>query len=387
MKKLISGLFAILFSFSISAQTTATKETVRTAASLKTGNSQDVLTSFYQLALSDLTGNNKAFDFSSSLLAIKAKTDPSLWSSANYVKNSFARNFVVHVNAALDSNYRFKSNTFGFRYAIVNKRDKTVFRFSLDRERDWNNIMNKSLYSYLKSLNNNVKDSNFVKASNFFNDKASGIQVSVAGLPTAFRDTLNAVIGQNPFFRNQSLAQYQNHLQASYDSLSKIVENQPLWVVAGDFSSDADGKLFTALKFESEYLQGLIPNNAKSNLELHIRARATFNDDLQSIGRDLNRQVFSAFAGFNWIMLKNSQHKSILELRGGMSENYVMKGLFANEERINFSGEGTLRLRLNNSLWIPFDIKYDPQQGNVMGFLSIKSNFDWLTAAQKYLQQ
>jgi hypothetical protein len=174
-------------------------------------------------------------------------------------------------------------------------------------------------------------------------------------------------------------------LQTSFDSLSKIVENQPLWTVAGDFSSDADGKLFTALKFESEYLQGLIPNNAKSNLELHIKATASFNDDPESLSRDLNRQVFSAFAGFNWIMLKNAKHQSIMELRGGLSENYIMKGLYTGEDRINFSGEGTLRFRLSNSLWIPFDIKYDPQQGKVLGFLSIKSNFDWLTAAQKYL--
>ncbi len=387
MRKLllsISLCLAACVSFSQSAAPPH-KETLRTAANLKTGNSQDVLTSFYQLAIGDLTGNNKSFEFKSSLLAIKAKTDPTLWNSLNYTKNSFARNFVIGFNTSLDSNYRFKSNTVGFKYAIINKRDKTVFQFSLDREKEWNRVMNSSLSKYLKTLNNDVTDSNFIAASNFFNSQNVGNQTPVANLPSAFRDTLNKELQRYSAFNGLSLSQYQNHLQSSYDSLSKIVENQPLWVVNADFTSGADGTLFTGLKFGTEYLKGMINNNAKSNLELHLKATATFDDDSATLGRDLKRGVFSAFAGFNWIILKNAQRKSVLEIKGGLSENYIMSAMYSDEKQINFTGEGTLRVRLTNNLWVPFDVKYDPHSGNVLGFISVKSNFDWLNAARKYL--
>ena len=75
----------------------------------------------------------------------------------------------------------------------------------------------------------------------------------------------------------------------------------------------------------------------------------------------------------------------MLEIKGGLSENYIMSGMYSDEKEINFTGEGTLRVRLTNNLWVPFDVKYDPRSGNVLGFISIKSNFDWLNAARKYL--
>ena len=76
-----------------SNQEAQSKQVIRTANDLKTGNWQDVLSSFFQLSLSDLTGNNKALNFKSTIFAIKAKADSSLLIDRNYVHQTFARNF------------------------------------------------------------------------------------------------------------------------------------------------------------------------------------------------------------------------------------------------------------------------------------------------------
>lgn len=386
MKKLAFVIIGFFFSsISFSQTQPAHKETILKGAQLKSGNSQDILTSFYQLAIQNLIGDEKVFQFSGSLFAIKSKTNPEIWNSLNYTKHTFSRNFVLTANLALDSSYRPSSSALGFRYALINKRDKTIFDFSLEREKDWNTIVDKSLSKYLKSKKNNVSDPDFKKASDFFNDADFGLQTALTDLPSDFRDTLAAVISKNSFFKNSSLSQFRNHLQNSYDSLSKIIENKPLMVIGGNFASGTDGKLFKALNFNAEYMKGLVKQNSKMNLEFHLRAMLSFNDDSLSMGRDLQRGVFSSFAGFNWIILKNANRKSILEFRGGVSQNHILSGIHQNEKLRNYSGEGTIRLRLNNNLWIPFDIRYHPSKAEVLGFLSIKSNFDWLDATRNKL--
>jgi len=105
---------------------TDNKQLVRTAADLKSGTSQDVLSSFFKLAYTDLSDGHH-FQFSSSLFAVRAKTDTDLWIDGNYRKQVFARNFVFGIDYGLDSNYKFKSASFNVKYAIINNRDKDLF--------------------------------------------------------------------------------------------------------------------------------------------------------------------------------------------------------------------------------------------------------------------
>jgi hypothetical protein len=131
MKKILPALALLLVTFRLVAQETpkapAAKTIIRTAADLKTGNSQDLLVSFFQLALNDLTGKEKTFRFQSSLFALKAKTDPTLFVDTNFLKHTASRNFVFSIAPALDSSFKFLSNTVGVKYALVNNRDKAVF--------------------------------------------------------------------------------------------------------------------------------------------------------------------------------------------------------------------------------------------------------------------
>ncbi len=354
------------------------EQTIRNAANLKSGNSQDVLTSFYQLALSDLLGNQKSFDFSTSLLAIKAKTNPNLWKSMQYKQHKLDRNLVLSMQIQLDSGYNFRSSTLGASYAIVNKRDQTIFEFSLDREKEWNEIVYKSLNNYAKSLPLGVQDPKYKAASNFFNDEASTIQTSLENLPPDFADSLTNFINQYAFFKGIGLRKFQQHLQNSYDSLANTLANQPLWTVNAKLANAANGKLLTGVVLHTEYLQGLLKNNGSSGLELNVNSNVNFLDNLQTIEQDLKRRVWSSSLGFNWILASNSNQKSVLEFKGALSHHYVFSGKLSDEKTQSVTGEGNLRIRLTDQLWIPFQIAYDPQTGNTLARISIRSNFDWL---------
>ncbi|TAH01884.1 MAG: hypothetical protein EAZ16_11015 [Sphingobacteriales bacterium] len=119
-------------------------------------------------------------------------------------------------------------------------------------------------------------------------------------------------------------------------------------------------------------MKGLIPENKKTNIELNLKASLDFSDDTANVKlNDLNRQVFNFSGGFNWIILRNSRSKSLLEFKGAVSYFNVLKGGYAGETK-------SLRLRITNDIWLPIQINYNPKNGDLFGFLSIRSNFDWL---------
>ena len=97
MKRIVICLAWVCFLMSINSQTHAQKKVTapnngsfgntklkesetltRGVNDLKTGNWQDVLTSFFQLAVADLTGDNKSLSFKARLYALKLKADSTL---------------------------------------------------------------------------------------------------------------------------------------------------------------------------------------------------------------------------------------------------------------------------------------------------------------------
>jgi len=102
------------------------KELIRSDVNIRSGNTRDVLTNFFQLALNDLTGPDKRFRLSTNLFALRLKTNPKLNIDSFYKRNTFWRNSNLDFDVKLDSNYKFNGAAFGYRYAIVNKRDFTL---------------------------------------------------------------------------------------------------------------------------------------------------------------------------------------------------------------------------------------------------------------------
>ncbi len=377
LRKIIS-LAGLFLSMTAWGQDEVAKENVRAAAALKSGTSQDVLISFFQLAAENLTGDNKSLKFQSSLFAIKAKTNDDLWIDNNYLKEKFARNFVITINPALDKDYKFKSNTIGFAYAIVNNRDKTVFDFSRPSDSIILKAQRRAIEEY-KKLVTGIDDKKYIAVLDFFATKTGkGLTTDVA-LPEEFKKILQNEIKGLKDLRFPTLASFRDHFANQYKSIARYVENRGLLTVKSNFSSLADGKLFSGISLGSEYLKGMLKKNSRMNLELNINTTLDFLDDTASkTSLDLNRQLFKITAGFNWIIAKNKNYKPLVELKGNLAYNNILNSAYPGEQKTRLTAEGTLRFRITNDIWLPIDITYDPENGKVFGFLSAKFNFDWL---------
>ena len=374
MRKLVFVFMFGIEVFSSSAQsidTTNAEKRIRTAADLKTGNSQDVLISFFQLALNDVTGKEKTFKFQSSLFGLKAKTDPTLFVDTNFLKQTRARNFVFSIAPSIDSSFRFKSNTVGVKYALINNRDKAIFDFALPSEEEWNVVHTTSLQQYARTLPNGVTEPKYKLARNFFldveEDEDGNKRTRLSDLPEDFRIILQDNLDASRSFRLSSLENFRDTLAGEYAALAEYVENRALWTVDANFAHDRNAK-FSKINFNSEFLKGLLKNTSRSNLELNLRTALNFDDDTATLfSIDLQRQIFSFAGGFNWIVTKNRRSQSVVELKGLLSYNNIFNGRYPGEDRHKLIAEGTFRIRISNDFWIPFDIKYEPESGNVFG--------------------
>jgi hypothetical protein len=377
MKKLLIILI-VLATMMARGQEATIKQKIRTADDLKTGNSQDVLTSFFQLALNDITGKEKTFRFQSSLFAIKAKTDSSLFIDTNYLRQTKARNLVFSIAPTLDSNFKFQSNAIGIKYALVNNRDKAVFDFALPSEGEWTSIRRKALNEYVRMFPDGVNNPKYRLASAYFLDEDEE-RTKPEDLPSDFLVIVKRYLNESQRFKNTTLAEFQDRLAVEYNTLAEYVQNRGLWTIDGSFSSDKEGKFFSRINLNSEYLKGIVPGHKKMNLELNLRASLDFDDDSTTVlNKDMDRQIFAFSGGVNWIIAKNRRSEPVIEIKGALSYNNILKGKYREENSNKVIAEGTFRIRITNDLWLPLDIKYDPDEGNVFGFISVRSNFDWL---------
>jgi hypothetical protein len=363
------------------------KETIRTAASLKSGTSQDVLTSFFKLAYSDVS-NGHNFGFSSSLFAVRAKTDTSLWIDTNYRKQVFARNFVFGFNYALDSNFKYKSASLNLKYAIINNRDKNLFQFGPgillgQFMKRGARLGGKAANIYIMKhpeLTRKQRDSIFYYyAFHDLKDKTPKNK-----MPKEFLHLLDSLQATPEFqdIRDLDMANFRDSLKNIYKVVSGLLAKRDLWTVETRLYTDRNNVVSKA-NFNTEYLKGITNNHSSMGAEIDIRANWNIYDSTV-VKTVHHRNVFSASAGINWIIYKNRlTQKSYVEFNPALTYINVFSGQYSGENKSKLTGKGVLRFRITDDLWLPIGIKYDPDKGKVLGFLNITSNFDWLGSKKK----
>ena len=344
---------------------------IRTAANVKTGNSQDILPSFFQMALDDLSSNDRTFRFQSSIIAIQAKTNPGVLIDTNYLKKSFARNFAFNVGVGVDQSFKFRSNSVGFKYAIVNQRDKSIFDFRITSEKEWNAIKKSAMNEIYKKLGIDK----YKVAADFFNRDTT--KVTEKDLDPEARQILLDEIKKDKTFKDYTLSEFRNYRKIQYDKMAAMVENKPLWIIGATGLSDTSKKVFSSANIHTEFLKGITNPEKPVGLEIDLKGDMNFNNDSNRATKNTHRQVISFAAGLN-VFVKNKNHTSIMELKLSATGNYFLSGMYTGETKNFFTLDGTLRFKITDKLWIPMTLKYDPKTANLFGFLNITSNFDAL---------
>jgi len=367
------------------AKADSTKQIIRTAADLKSGTSQEVLSSFFKLAYQNLSDGHH-FQFNSSLFAIKAKTDTSLWIDTNYNKHTFLRNMTLGIDIGLDSTNKFKSATLSVKYAIINNRDKSVFDFrSNGKILDSTLKSANHLYKYaLEAYHKEAKKQNYNNALDYIYHDIHHPRPKLDSVGKRFIDIIDSIKNEKQFskIKNFKALNLLDSLKDIYNTISGLMSQTSLWTIGGKVSLN-QLNTFSKVNLNTEYLKGITRNNTSMGLELDVKGNLDIYDTT-AMSQSYSRNVLSGSAGINWIIYKNKDtQKSYIEFKPALTYNNVLAGTLPGETKSKFTGDGVLRFRITDDLWIPFDIKYDPKAGKFFGFLNITSNFDWLGSKSK----
>lgn len=342
------------------------EEVYKELSEAKSGNWKDVLTDFMQLALKDLTGEEKSFQFKTTIFSIKAKADTTLLTDYKYVKEKFSRNFQIGVSLNLNNDYKFKGFSYGFDWAVINQRDLSVAKLS-DSMRIFfqgNSLeLMKVLQDYEIKLKEEGKSEDELNklVENLNNLLEKGQYIPRENLPESFLKLLPS-----------SYTEKSIQFEKSFNEEIEKIKRQPLLTLGFYSKFQKDSKFFDEFNANVVYLQGLKTNNG-SKMEIDFRNQFNSKDSVTvSI---VKRQEFSSQLGLNISILRNKDN-SLIEFKPNFEFKRVFSGLMDEEKNNQFLANADLRFRVLKDLWIPLVLKYDIVNNNFFGFLNVSFNFD-----------
>lgn len=376
---------ALLFFSVLSAQSQKKEATdaVLTADSLKSGNTKDILTSFFQLAFNNLAGPNKELAFNSNPFAIMLKRNPSLALDKNYKRYKPLRKLNFNFGIRLDSSFNFNGFTSGLRYSLIDQTDATTSKLIAQKlkqdpvglERD---VLSAELdkYQQLYIPDITAKQQFLQKVNDLFQDKA------LNKFDAPFQHIVDSIVKDKKlddlgavFSKKAGKSLKEVDLQY-YSDLKASIKKNLLWTFSITDSTYKDKFEFANIALTTELTKGIFePQAGDNNLELNIKALVNFSNDTLEKGRNLSRKIFSIESGLNWVIRDRSNDRSFFELKFSGSYYRNLANLYQNERRDSLTINGKARIRIWNDIWIPLEVKYDPKTGKFVGLLDIKANF------------
>ncbi|WP_207514707.1 hypothetical protein [Longitalea luteola] len=384
----------IFFCLSLTAVAQKKPNPVLTADSLATGNYKDVLNSFFQLAFDQLASPDKEIRFTGTPFAVMAKLDSTFLIDKKYVESKALRRLNYSFALRLDTAYRFNGFSSGIKYALINKRDETVSRAFLDM------VLADTLAKELLALNTVIGASISAitpaetqeKIAQEYDDFATG-KKDFGLISQQLQDTILAVVKRTESIKNLADILAKNKAfnmartaDSVYQDLKANFNKNALLTIGVTDTTYKDQFVFSNVVLHAEFLKGVNKYAGnKNDLEFNARAALQLVDDTLNAGRDLKRALFSVEPAFNLVFKTKTTQRSYLELKFSTAYYRNFSTLYAGEERDRFFLNGTIRVRILNDIWVPVEIRYDPGNGNLLGFLNVRANFRALAGAAKLL--
>lgn len=320
-----------------------------------------------------------------------AKLDTALLVDTLYTKYRTLRNINYTFSLRLDTSFKFNGFSSGIKYAIINKRDETVSRVFLNMVR--NNAKAKQLFALNDLIlakisampnpgNAMLEYTDFRRGEKNFNALSQPLRDTILAIAAGSDATreLGETLQRNSDFNLAETA------DSIYNDLRTNFNKNLLWTVGVTDTTYQNQFVFSNIVIHTELIKGLNKfTEAKNDLELNIRSQLQLADDTLQGKRDLKRAIFSFEPGINVALKTRHTKKSWLEFKFSGGYYYNFSQLYANEERNRLFFNGTLRVRILNDIWVPFEIKYDPKNGNLFGFINVRANFRALAGAAKQL--
>jgi hypothetical protein len=350
--------------------------------SLKTNTLAEIFQASLKSGIITTKGND--IGLKSTIFQLHKLWKPEIITEDSYKKQTFARNFEFGI--AVKINESNKINAFGssFKYAIVNNRD-----ISLQNKKYLDADIKKleaAIDALVGTLHNQItkKIQNAIRNPSFKKEDKDGVLNALSSFSTNNSDVQSfKKLGENlkPFFPVLEMqesdfnainyAETREAIRKQAEELEDNIKKRGLLTL--NFGNNYKDKAWDSLAISLEYIKGLgLAKDKDKPWDIYAAAFCDFKQDTVT-KNSLGRQVFTAKLGLNKVLLKNrKENNSFLEILGSAEYTHVLKGLYAKESRGVFMADFTLSIRLSQSVFLPVEIKYDPKNGNVFGFLKVK---------------
>jgi hypothetical protein len=322
------------------------------------------------------------------------KRNPKLNVDTSYKKYRPLRKLNFSFGIKLDSSFYFNGFSSGIKYSLIDERDATTSEILFSKFKNNSfNVERKTLGDNLK----NYKDSAFPNAGNPDSEDFKKKKKFTKNLNKLFQENTPLNKLDNDFQKivkdiiaHKSLKQIDSLILADpsisfkevntkiLDTLKNSIKKNWLWTIGINDTTYKDKFEVSNVAIVSEVSKGVFnPKPGANNFELNIKAGYNFSNDTLQKDRNLKRRIFSFEPGLNWV-IRDKEDRSFFELKLSGSYYHNFSSLYKDEERNKITLNGTERIRVYEDIWIPLEIKYDPKNGNVFGFLNVKANFTGL---------
>jgi len=328
----------------------------------------ETFTKYIQLAYDrDLLNQKAAQDgagatyvFKGSLFALDGLSRGDFDELSTQQGTAFTRHFSVELGAKTGKGSSVSDGVFGFNWAIVNKRDP-FFNFPAN-----------TLALQEKAINSLEKATEAFNKAVAANPDAKRLLALQDEAEQKDRKT-NSNDAQIKFYQDQGFDVYPYTLAVIADAL----KNRGLLTIFGRANTNF-GKTqgFTHSEVGLRYLKGWLRTGSSNSLELDAKTSFAWDTTATPTAeqRGLDHRAFITTLGLNKVLISTSDAaKPLLEFKLSAGYEYRPGQLYKGEFRSKPYGETSLRIRINEQVWVPLTAQYDTH-GNVLGFLKVVWN-------------
>jgi hypothetical protein len=160
-------------------------------------------------------------------------------------------------------------------------------------------------------------------------------------------------------------------INADYKKITDEISKRPLLTLGFETKNSESNWEFATIKLEFQKGLGFVKSD-EYPWDLYFASELNFTNDTLSISNKLDRSVFSAKGGINHVLIKRQNNQSFLEVLGGFEYNSVFKGKYPDEKSSVLNAMFNLTFRIAPNLYLPVELKYDPEKSRLMGQVRIK---------------
>ncbi|WP_210514562.1 hypothetical protein [Hymenobacter terricola] len=272
---------------------------------------------------------------------------------------AFMRHFSVELGAKTGKGSSVSDGVFGFNWAIVNKRDP-FFNFPANEIE----LQSKAVVSLSAAR---VKFKAKLLATP---DPALAAKEKAAVQKDKAAGNTDE---QLKFYQSQGYAVSAYTLAL----VAEALKTRGLLTLFGRANTNF-GKTqgFTHGELGLRYLVGWLPVRNSNSLELDARTAFAWDTTATPTAepRGLDHRAFITTVGLNKVLISSSDvARPLLEFKLNAGYEHRPSQLYNGESRDKLYGETSLRVRINEQVWVPLTVQYDTH-GNVLGFLKVVWN-------------